>query len=101
VGRRHEVEISSDAVEHIRALDPKYHGFIVRTLRRRLAHEPFAAARNRKPLTVPAPFDAHWELRFGPDNRFRVFYKMEGAAVVVVAVGDKQRDRLFIGGEEF
>jgi hypothetical protein len=50
---------------------------------------------------LPAPFDARWELRFGPANRFRAFYKLQGVAVVVVAIGVKQRDRLCIGGEEF
>jgi len=56
--------------------------------------------RNRKALTLPAPFGAHWELRFGPQNRFRAFYRLEGAAVVVLAVGRKERGRLWIGGEE-
>jgi hypothetical protein len=99
--RRYEVEITGDAVQHLQALDRKYHGFIMRTLRRRLSTEPFTATRNRKPLTLPAPFDAHWELRFGPDNRFRAFYKPADVAVLVVAIGVKRRDRLFIGGQEF
>ncbi len=51
----------------------------------------------------PAPFQASWELRCGPDNRFRVFYDVDSAsqAVQVLAVGVKDRSRLLIGGEEY
>ncbi len=49
------------------------------------------------------PFGATWELRFGPKNRFRVFYEIdsETLAVSVLAVGIKEGNRLFIGQEEF
>jgi hypothetical protein len=59
--------------------------------------------RNRKPLKRPTAFGADWELRLGPDNRFRVFYQVdrEGHGVRVLAVGVKDRNRLLIGGEEF
>jgi hypothetical protein len=45
-------------------------------------------------------FEAEWELRFGPDNRFRVFYRMQEDEVVVLAFGEKQGNRLFIKGKE-
>ena len=63
---------------------------------------PAKETRNRKPLRQPAPFEATWELRFGPDNRFRVLYDIdvEGRVVTVLAIGEKRRERLFIGGEE-
>lgn len=50
----------------------------------------------------PAILEAQWELRFGPDNRFRVFYEIdrEHREVYILAIGVKERDRLFIGGEE-
>ena len=37
-----------------------------------------------------------------PDNRFRVFYDidMETRRVYILAIGVKERDRLFIGGKE-
>jgi hypothetical protein len=59
--------------------------------------------RNRKPLKRPIAFGADWELRLGPDNRFRVFYQVMPASrlVRVLAVGVKERNRLFFGGEEF
>jgi mRNA-degrading endonuclease RelE of RelBE toxin-antitoxin system len=47
-------------------------------------------------------FEAEWELRFGPDNRFRVFYDidMETRRVYILAIGVKEESRLFIGGKE-
>lgn len=40
--------------------------------------------------------------RFGPGNTFRVFYEIdrEDRKVYILAIGIKERDRLFIGGEE-
>jgi len=96
----YRIEITRDAVEHVRALPKRYHAFVLRALRTSLAHEPARETRNRKLLTLPAPFGAHWEIRFGPQNRFRAFYTIEGATVVVVAIGVKDRERLRIGHEE-
>jgi mRNA-degrading endonuclease RelE of RelBE toxin-antitoxin system len=47
-------------------------------------------------------FEADWELRFGPKNRFRVFYTVnpERREVYILAIGVKERKRLFIGREE-
>ena len=47
-------------------------------------------------------FGADWELRLGPDNCFRVFYRVDTAAreVDILAIGVKDGNRLFIGGEE-
>ena len=58
---------------------------------------------NRKPVEQPAPFGATWELRFGPGNCFRVFYEVDDIkqTVWILAIGIKERDRLFIGREEF
>jgi hypothetical protein len=68
-----------------------------------LTHTPTVETRNRKPLDQPAPFGASWELRCGPDNRFRVFYEVDAEAneVQVLAVGIKERNRLLIGEEEY
>jgi hypothetical protein len=53
-------------------------------------------------LRQPAPFTAEWEIRFGPDNRFRVLYDIdeENHAVQIVAIGEKEGNRLIVGGEE-
>ncbi len=101
-GTRYEILLTNDAVNHIRALDRKHRGLVFRVLRQQLSVGPFAEARNRKPLNLPAPFGAHWELRFGPQNRCRAFYALDGerGAVVVLAVGEKIRDRLLIAGKE-
>jgi mRNA-degrading endonuclease RelE of RelBE toxin-antitoxin system len=91
------------AIEHLDLIESKYHGLVRRTIREQLTHTPTEETRNRKPLEQPAPFDSSWELRCGPDNRFRVFYEVDNASrtVAVLAVGVKDRNRLFIGGEEY
>lgn len=99
-GGSYRIEITRDAVEHVRLLPKRHHAFVFRALRMALAHEPARVTRNRKLLTLPAPFGAHWELRFGPQNRFRAFYTIEAATVIVVAIGVKDRERLRIGSEE-
>ena len=64
--------------------------------------EPATETRNRKPLRQPAPFEATWELRFGPDNRFRVLYGIDedDREVQIQAIGVKEGNRLLVGGEE-
>ena len=41
-------------------------------------------------------------MRFGPENRFRVFYALshERQEVLIPAIGTKERNRLRIGKEE-
>ena len=43
-----------------------------------------------------------FEIRFGPENRFRVLYDIdvERRAVRIVAIGEKDGNRLIVGGEE-
>jgi hypothetical protein len=74
------------------------------TVTERLSFTPRQENHNRKPLErSPGPYGATWELRCGPDNRFRVFYEVveESREVWILAIGVKRRDRLFIGGKEF
>ena len=93
---------ASAVSEHLRAIDAKYHTLIREKIGEQLRFEPGVATRNRKPLRQPALFGAGWEVRFGPDNRFRVLYDIDTEARVVriLAIGEKRRERLFIGGEE-
>jgi hypothetical protein len=96
--------IYADEVKgHLRAIETKYHSEIESTIGDQLLYEPDAETRNRKPLKRPIAFGADWELRLGPDNRFRVFYqvKLESHEVRILAVGVKDRNRLFFGGKEF
>ena len=96
--------VYSDVVkEHLRAIETKYHSLIESEVEAQLLHEPDVETRNRKPLKRPIAFGADWELRIGPENRFRVFYQtnVENLEVRVLAIGVKDRSRLFFAGEEF
>src|SRR5262249_34328510 len=90
------------AREDLRAIEPKYHSLIRATIDEQLQFEPDRETRNRKLLRQPNRLGADWELRFGHGNRFRVFYNIdaEGREVEILAIGVKERSRLFIGGEE-
>lgn len=87
---------------HLRAIDPKHHSLIREKIQEQLLHDPDGETRNRKPLVRPAAFGATWEIRFGPDNRFRVLYDVDqkDPVVSVLAVGEKDGNRLRVGGEE-
>src|SRR5262245_29478412 len=97
------LSFAPEAIEHLDQIKSRYHGLLRRTINERLVHTPTQETRNRKPLDQPAPFGASWELRCGPDNRFRVFYDVDLAGLEVqgLAVGVKDRNRLLIGGEEY
>lgn len=70
-------------------------------LERRLSHQPTVETHHRKRMDPDKRmYVAPWELRLG---QMRVYYAAEGEPepkVVIVAVGVKKRDRLFIGGKE-
>ena len=72
------------------------------SIEEQLRFEPDKETRNRKPLQRPVAFEATGELRFGPENRFRVFYAVshERREVQILAIGTKPRNRLIIGREE-
>jgi mRNA-degrading endonuclease RelE of RelBE toxin-antitoxin system len=104
MARRHAYTLAfaSEVTKHLRAIDAKYHALIWEQIGEQLRFEPTRETTNRKPLMRPAPFGAAWEIRFGPDNRFRVLYDLdqESRVVQIMAIGEKQGERLFIGGEE-
>jgi mRNA-degrading endonuclease RelE of RelBE toxin-antitoxin system len=85
---------------HLKLVPAKYHSLIRKTLEEQLEYDPTVRTRNRKPLKKPLAFNAEWELRFGPDNSFRVFYTVEGENVILLAFGEKTGNRLWIEGEE-
>ena len=92
-----------EVIEHLDRIESKYHGLLRRAIREQLTCTPAEETRNRKHLEQPAPFDASWELRCGPKNRFRVLYDVDSAsrAVWILAIGIKDRNRLLIGEEEY
>jgi mRNA-degrading endonuclease RelE of RelBE toxin-antitoxin system len=100
---RFELLFAPEVIEHLHAIEYKNHNFIQAAIDEQLVFTPEKETRNRKLLEQPAPFGATWELRFGPTNRFRVFYEVDNKkqSVQVLAIGIKERNRLFIGREEF
>ena len=86
---------------HLKAIERKYYSLIRTTIEDELQFEPDVETRNRKPLKQPVTFEAEWELCFGPHNRFRVFYdiNIESHEVHILAIGVKEGNHLFIGGE--
>ena len=88
---------------HLAKVERKYHSLIQRTIEEQLSYELEIETRNRKPLLRPTELGATWEIRFGPNNRFRVFHETDqvNRKVYILAIGVKVGSRLFIGGEEF
>ncbi|MCI0699064.1 addiction module toxin RelE [candidate division KSB1 bacterium] len=99
----YELIYDPEISQHIAVIDRKYYSLIRKTIKEQLSHEPEVKTRNRKPLEQPSMFGIAWELRFGPDNRFRVFYRTDAInhQVRVLAIGTKVGNRSFIGREEF
>ena len=97
------LRFAPEVVAHLNAIDRKYHSQIRSTIRAHLASQPVLPGRNRKPLEPPAPFSATWELRFGPNNRFRVFYDVDeqDRVVEILAIGIKDREKLLVEGQEY
>lgn len=94
---------AEEVKQHLRAIDVKYHSANRLGIEAQLLHEPNVETRRRKPLKRPVEFGADWELRLGRQNRFRVFYQVdpENREVHILAVGVKERNRLFFGGKEW
>jgi hypothetical protein len=93
-----------ETLGHVAFIDSKYHSLIEKTIAEKLCHGSTIRTRNRKPLDdIPGPFASTWELRFGPDNRFRVFYEPveDEKTVYILAIGVKDRDRLIIAGKDY
>jgi len=101
---KYTVVYAREIYKHIDTIERRYHRLIKKTIEEQLTITPERQTRNRKPLEVlPGPFGSTWELRFGPDNRFRVFYEVaaENRTVCILAIGVKEKNRLLIAGEEF
>jgi mRNA-degrading endonuclease RelE of RelBE toxin-antitoxin system len=93
------------AREHLLAIKAKDRLLFRTTIEEQLVFEPESETRNRKPLKRVATFEAEtatWEIRFGLDNRFRVFYEVDQAQhlVRILAFGEKKGNRLCVGGKE-
>jgi hypothetical protein len=89
--------------KHLAVIGRKYHALIRQTIEQQLRYEPDVETCNSKPLQRASSIGADWELRFGPNNRFRVLYRVVEIEheIFVLAIGIKDGNRLLIGGEEF
>ena len=94
----YRIEYSPETEAHLRTLSARDHSTVLDAVDQQLCHEPTRETRNRKPMR-PNPL-APWELRIG---NLRVYYEVEEAPerlVLIRAVGIKERERIWIGGEE-
>ena len=94
----YKIEFTDDAKAHLRDLTAREKTLLLDSVDEQLAHEPAVRTRNRKRLR-PNPL-APWVLRI---RHLRVYYGVseEPEPIVTVrAIGFKNRDRVFIGGEE-
>jgi mRNA-degrading endonuclease RelE of RelBE toxin-antitoxin system len=100
--KRFEIIYPPIIKEHLKSIEARHYSLIREALEGQLQFEPDRETRNRKPLKRPVLSGATWEVRFGPENLFRVFYRIdhEGHQVIILAIGEKIGNRLFIGGEE-
>ena len=98
-----ELIYDSEVVQHVKAIERKYHSLTRSTIEEQLSYEPEVETHNRKPLLRPSVFSTAWELRFGHENRFRVFYRTDTQArqVHILAIGVKLDNILSIDREEF
>lgn len=98
-----EIIFDEQVSSHFEAIDHKHHSAILDEIEQQLAYEADVQTRNRKPMRIPNRLDATWELRCGRSNRYRVYYDVDidQQVVVVLAVGQKHGNTLFIGQEEF
>ena len=103
MSKRHFTLIYAREVKkQLQVIERKYYALIRNEIEAQLQFEPDVETRNRKPLKRTVVFEAEWEVRFGPNNRFRVFYEIdrEQEKVYIMAIGVKEENRLVIGGEE-
>ena len=91
-----------DAVsKHLKHIERRYWQLIREEIELQLTYQPDIETKNRKPLKKP-PIDNKWEIRFGPNNIFRVFYSTlsEKQEVWVHMIARKINNKLFVGAKE-
>ncbi|MBC6456161.1 MAG: addiction module toxin RelE [Hormoscilla sp. SP5CHS1] len=100
--QKFEIIFTRPVLGHLATIDRKYHSQIRSTISEQLSYDPEVETRNRKPLQRLSQLGATWELRFGPLNRWRVFYETnpDEYEVYILGIGEKVGNQLFIGGGE-
>ncbi len=92
------IEFAESVKEHLKKLSANQRAIVLGAIQKQLMHEPLKETRNRKPLS-PNPI-APWEIRKG---NLRVFYDVtdkESKIVRILAIGRKEKNKLFIGNKE-
>jgi mRNA-degrading endonuclease RelE of RelBE toxin-antitoxin system len=95
----YKIEYSPGVIDHLQALTARQQRTLLDAIEAQLIYEPNVETRNRKRMR-PNPL-APWELRVG---NLRVYYDVQEdpkTLIVILAVGIKLRNRVFIGGKEF
>ena len=97
-----EIILDDNVFVHLDAIPTREHSVILDVIEQQLLYEATVQTRNRKPMRIPNTVGSTWELRCSKNNRYRIFYDIdvEARMVVVLAIGYKVGNRLFIGGEE-
>ena len=95
---KYEIEFSADAERHLEAMTARDRTTVLDAIEKQLGFTPETPTKNRKLLRAN-PLAA-WELRVGD---FRVFYNVEAerVLVIVVAVGEKRHNIVYLGGKEY
>ena len=88
--------------KHLLEIDKEHHSLIRDAIAGQLTFEPEVESRNRKPLKRPAVPESEWEIRFGRQNRFRVFYRVRQnpRQIEILGIGEKKGKDLMIGGQK-
>ena len=98
--RPYNPTFTDDAEVHLAALTAGERATVVDAIERQLKYEPALETRNRKRMDPDKRlFVALWELRVAA---LRVYYAVQEEperAVVIVAIGEKDRDRIKFGGQ--
>jgi len=92
--------LTGDAEAHLKGLTAGEMAMVADAIERYLRYEPTVETRNRKRMDPDKRlYVAPWELRVA---HLRVYYAVKDEpdrAVVILAVGEKDRDRIKIGGQ--
>jgi hypothetical protein len=107
----HEITFAKNVQVCLEYIQVKHHRAIRDAILEQLPFTPTLKTRNRKPLD-PEIYGATWELRCGPQNRYRVLYDViqlevdetsleinNSNQVHVLLIGEKIAERLIIAGK--
>lgn len=91
-----QITLTEDARRQFRALSARQQRIIEKNIVEKLTHGPTIESKAIKRLLRNAV--AEFELRIGD---YRVLYNVEPTEVLVIAIGEKRGNTLFIEGGEF